>query len=650
MSVTPLWTPAPERARASQMHAFLQAMAGRHALEPTWEALRTWALEQYPTFWAEWLAWAGVTPSTPAAAPCEGAGLLDTRWFPGLTLNYARYMLRTDNDDLAIISETEDGRTTTWTHRELRQAVARCTAALQAAGVRRGDRIAGYLPNVGETVIAMLATASCGAIWSSCSPDFGVQGVLDRFGQIAPKLLFATDSYSYGGRIFDVWERVVEILPRLREAPQVVVIPRQGDGGPPNLGKLNARTWRNFLDTANADTPLHFEEVPFDHPLFIMYSSGTTGVPKCIVHGHGGTLLQHLKELMLHCDLRAGERIFYFTTCGWMMWNWLVSSLGVGAAVVLYDGNPAFPDVQRLWRLTAREHVTVFGTSPKFLAACEQAGAAPGREHDLTALRCLCSTGSPLSPDQFRWVYDHVKRDLQLASISGGTDIISCFMLGNPLLPVYAGEIQCRGLGMDVQAWDENGAPVVGQKGELVCCTPFPSQPVGFWNDPGGARYRDAYFEHYPERCVWHHGDFIEITPRGGVIVYGRSDATLNPGGVRIGTAEIYRVVENIPEVTDSLVVGRDTPDGDVEICLFLVLRAATTLDKELTDRIRTAIAHGATKRHVPRHIRQVTAIPYTISGKKVELAVRQILHGQSVPNRDALANPQVLDEYRDVL
>jgi acetoacetyl-CoA synthetase len=411
--------------------------------------------------------------------------------------------------------------------------------------------------------------------------------------------------------------------------------------------------WREYLGPAAAPPPsLTFEEVPFDHPLFIMYSSGTTGVPKCIVHGHGGTLLQHMKELMLHCDLRRGQRIFYFTTCGWMMWNWLVSGVGVGAAVVLYEGNPGHPDMHRLWQLAERHAINVFGISPKYIAACQNAGLHPGREHDLSALRAICSTGSPLAVEQFEWIYREVKPDLQLSSISGGTDIISCFMLGNPILPVYAGEIQCRGLGMDVHAWNEGCEPVVGEKGELVCTAPFPSQPVAFWNDPDGEKYRGAYFDHYDRgagREVWRHGDFIEITPHGGIIVYGRSDATLNPGGVRIGTAEIYRVVEAMEEVVDSIVVGKPTAD-DVEICLFVVLREGAKLDDPLTSRIRETIAARATKRHVPRHIRQVSGIPRTISGKKVELAVQNMLEGKAVTNRDALANPEALEEYRGIL
>jgi acetoacetyl-CoA synthetase len=578
-----------------------------------------------------------------------GSGMLGTKWFEGMKLNYARHLLRFDDEQDALLYENELATCGRLSHRELRAEVARCAAALRQTGVRPGDRVGGFLPNTPEAIIAMLAAASLGAIWSSCSPDFGVRGVLDRFGQIAPTVLVATDGYTYGGKRFQTLSRVAEMLPQLPSVRQVVVVPFV-DARPDLHDVPKAVLWRDFLGPLNQPAPaLTFEEVPFDHALFIMYSSGTTGVPKCIVHGHGGTLLQHMKELMLHTDLRAGQRIFYFTTCGWMMWNWLVSGLGVGAALVLYEGNPGHPTLDRLWQMAEQTKLHVFGTSAKYIAACQKAGLHPGREHDLAALRCICSTGSPLSAELFRWVYDEVKADLQLSSISGGTDIISCFMLGNPLLPVYAGEIQCRGLGMDVQAWNANRQPVIGEKAELVCCQPFPCQPVEFWSDPDGVKYRAAYFDYFPDTCVWRHGDFIEIADTGGVIVYGRSDATLNPAGVRIGTAEIYRIVEGLPEIADSLVVGRDTPDEDVEVCLFVVLRPGLALDAALEKKVRAVIAEGATRRHVPKHIRQVQAIPYTISGKKVEMAVRQMIHGQAVPNRDALANPDVLDEYRAV-
>jgi acetoacetyl-CoA synthetase len=657
-----LWKPSPEQARKSQMQEFLNRVAERHGIATKWEALRRWSIEHRDRFWAELLEYAGVQPSAPARTVMSGRGMLGTRWFDGMTLNYARHLLRFDDEHDAILYTDELGREGHLSHRELRAEVARCAAALKQAGVKRGDRVGAFMPNVPETIIAMLATASLGAIWSSCSPDFGVQGVLDRLGQIEPTVLVTCDGYSYGGKRFDRLGNVGEMLKRLPSVRRVVVVPYLDQQ--PDIGRVpGAVLWREFLDGGQAvlgptpgvvgrpAPPLTFAEVPFDHPLFIMYSSGTTGVPKCIVHGHGGTLLQHMKELMLHCDLRAGERIFYFTTCGWMMWNWLVSGLGVGAALVLFEGNPGHPTMDRLWQMAEKTKLHVFGTSAKYIAACQKADLHPGRDHDLSHLRCICSTGSPLSAELFEWTYDHVKKDMMLASICGGTDIISCFILGNPLLPVYAGEIQCRGLGMDVQAWDERCQPVYDQKGELVCCAPFPSQPVCFWNDPDHAKYRAAYFDHYPGREVWRHGDFIEINgDTGGIIVYGRSDATLNPGGVRIGTAEIYRVVEDIPEIVDSLVVGRDTADQDVEVCLFVVLRPGLKLDEALEKKIRAAIAENCTKRHVPRHIRQVNDIPYTISGKKVELAVRQVLHGENVPNRDALKNPAALDEYKSIL
>ncbi|MEW6252291.1 MAG: acetoacetate--CoA ligase [Planctomycetota bacterium] len=662
-----LWKPAPERARASQMYAFVTRVAARHGLPAEWEAVRRWSIEQPEAFWPELLAFVGIEPSAPALRVRSGEGMLGTRWFEGMTLNYARHLLRFDGAQDAIIHEDEAGQRGRISRRELRDEVARCAAALRAAGVQRGDRVGGFMPNVPETIIAMLAAASLGAVWSSCSPDFGVGGVLDRFGQIEPKVLVACDGYTYGGKPFETLSRVQEIAAQLPGLRRVVVVPfleREASSlptsPPPHLPALppGAVLWRDFLGPVERPAPpLTFEEVPFDHPLFIMYSSGTTGVPKCIVHGHGGTLLQHMKELMLHTDLREGERIFYFTTCGWMMWNWLVSGLGAGAALVLFEGNPGYPTMDRLWQMAEETKLHVLGTSAKYIAACQKANLEPGRQHDLAALRCICSTGSPLSVELFCWVYEHVKQDLQLASICGGTDIISCFILGNPMLPVYAGEIQCRGLGMDVQAWNEYGQPVIGEKGELVCCTPFPCQPVSFWNDPDSSKYRNAYFAFEwnlppgaPQPVIWRHGDFIEITERGGVIVYGRSDATLNPGGVRIGTAEIYRVVEGLPEIVDSLVVGKDTADEDVEIALFLVLRPGLTLTPEFEKKLRAAIAENATRRHVPKHIRQVRAIPYTINGKKVEMAVRRMIHGQDVPNKDALANPEALEEYRGIV
>ncbi len=669
-----LWKPSDQRVSASQMHAFMVCMADKYGFAPDCPSLHHWSITRRDQFWKEMFEYAEIQPVKPATAVEIGSGMLGTQWFPGLEFNFAAHLLRFNDDRVAIEAEDELGRTRSITYRELRDQVARCSAALRSAGVRRGDRVGGFLPNIPEAVVAMLAAASLGAVWSSCSPDFGIEGILDRFGQIEPRVLFAADAYSYNGKTIDSMDRIRGIVARIPSIQRVVIVPFIKES--PDLASIpGSNSWGAFIASSGpnpkrqrgdlmaegrrpvagaqgseslAEPSPPYEAVPFDHPLYIMYSSGTTGVPKCIVHGHGGTLLQHMKELMLHCDLRHEDTIFYFTTCGWMMWNWLVSSLGVGATVVLYEGSPTYPHPDHLWRMADRLGITVFGTSAKYIAACEKLGLHPGSQHNLSRLRALLSTGSPLTIENFRWVYDHVKCDLQLSSICGGTDIISCFMLGNPMLPVYAGEIQCIGLGMDVRAFNDDGQPAVGEKGELVCCAPFPSQPTGFWNDPDGEKYRNAYFDVYPD--VWRHGDFVEITEHGGVIVYGRSDATLNPGGVRIGTSEIYRQVESVEEIVDSVVVGKNTADADVEICLFVVLRGGLKLDQALMEKIRKRIADGTTKRHVPKHIKQVNAIPYTISGKKVELAVQRMIHGQPVPNRDALANPAVLDQYAGIV
>ncbi|MCH7883732.1 MAG: acetoacetate--CoA ligase [Planctomycetes bacterium] len=650
-----LWQPTQEQIRRTQMFAFMARAAEKFGFEADWPSLHRWSVTHRDLFWRQMLEFSQIELTKPATAVHAGEGMLETKWFPGLEFNFAAHLLRFRDDRVAIEAEDELGRTRRLTYRQLGEQVASCASAMQAAGVGKGDRVGAFIPNIPEAVVAMLATASLGAIWSSCSPDFGIGGVFDRFGQIEPKLLIAADGYSYNGKKIDSLERVRGVAARIPSIQRVVIVPFMDES--PDISAIPIATgWHDFLDgsrsiaraEARGSGVMAFESVPFDHPLYIMYSSGTTGVPKCIVHGAGGTVLQHMKELMLHCDLRREDCIFYFTTCGWMMWNWLVSALGVGATVVLYEGAPFHPDPDHLWRMAKRLGVTVFGTSPKYLAACENAGLKPGDRHNLSKLRAVLSTGSPLTVENFRWVYQNVKSDLQLASICGGTDIISCFMLGNPILPVHAGEIQCIGLGMDVRAFDADGRAVVGQKGELVCCSPFPSQPTGFWNDKDGEKYRKAYFDDYPG--VWRHGDFVEITERGGVIVHGRSDATLNPGGVRIGTAEIYRQIELLEEVVDSVVVGKRTSDADVEVCLFVVLREGRSLDDALIDKIKKRIVEGTTRRHVPRHVKQVTAVPYTISGKKVELAVQQMIHGETVPNRDALSNPDALDQYAGIV
>jgi acetoacetyl-CoA synthetase len=510
-------------------------------------------------------------------------------------------------------------------------------------GIQPGDRVAGFLPNMMETVVAMLATTSIGAIWSSCSPDFGIKGVLDRFGQIEPRVLFTADGYRYNGKQFDSLERISEILKELPSIERVVVVP-YADPQPDPSRVRHGVLFGDFL-AAEAEE-IQFEQVPANHPLYIMYSSGTTGVPKCIVHGVVGTLLQHIKELALHTDVKREDTIFYFTTCGWMMWNWLVSSLALGARVLLYDGNPLYPDAAALWQMAQDERISIFGTSASYLTALEKAGVNPRESFNLTPLKAVLSTGSPLSVESFRYVYRDIKEDLCLSSISGGTDIISCFALGNPMGPVYAGELQVRGLGMKVEAYDEEGTSVVGEPGELVCTLAAPSMPIYFWNDPDHQKYQDAYFDEYPG--VWRHGDWIEISEHGGVIIYGRSDATLKPSGVRIGTAEIYRQVELIPEVLDSLVVGQDW-ESDVRIVLFVKLREGQQLTDELVKKIKATIRQNASPRHVPAKILPVEDIPYTISGKKVELAVRKVIHGQEVKNKDALANPHALDLYADL-
>ena len=633
----PLWSPSPERVAAARMTAF-RALAAKTIGRPLpdYDALYAWSVAEPEAFWPLVWQFTGLQASTPWTQVRGEPRMPGTTWFQGACLNFAENLLRWNDDGIALVMVDERGSRQGVTYAELTRRVASFQGWLSTQGVGVGDRVAAFMPNRIETVVAMLAATGLGATFSSCSPDFGLKGVLDRFGQIRPTVLVACDGARYGGKEHATLDRVRQIVAALPGLAATVIVPVLGEE------RLEGSLlWSDAQDPSTTEP--HFEQLPFDHPLYIMYSSGTTGVPKCIVHGAGGTLLQHAKELVLHNDLGRDDTLFYFTTCGWMMWNWLVSGLVTGGTVVLFDGSPAFPTADVLWQMAEDAGVTVFGTSPKFLSTCEKAGLRPGADHDLSRLKAVLSTGAPLSVENFRWVYDAVKTDVQLASISGGTDIISCFMLGSPVDPVWPGEIQKRGLGMAVEAWRGEGQPVIGEKAELVCTAPFPSMPVSFWDDPEGLRYHDAYFDHF--EGVWRHGDFIEITERGGVIVYGRSDATLNPGGVRIGTAEIYRPVEAMPEVREALVVGLPK-DDDIEVVLFVVLADGVGLDDDLTRRIRARIRRLASPRHVPSRIVAAPAIPRTISGKKVEIAVTRILQGQDAPNRDALANPEALAFY----
>jgi acetoacetyl-CoA synthetase len=637
-SQQPLWTPAPDALSEAPFAQFMRWCEQRHGLKfdgP--DDFHAWSVTERADFWSAVWDFCGVRGERPGPVLVDEGHMTDARFFPEARLNFAENLLPRTGAENALIFRGEDKVEARWSWDDLSACVFRLQQAFRASGVEKGDRIAAMMPNMPETIALMLAAASIGAIWSSCSPDFGIQGVLDRFGQIEPKLFIACDGYWYNGKRQDVSEKVRAVAAAL--GVPVLVVPYAGDAETLSASLTDGRTLAAFMAPFKADD-LQFEPLPFSHPLYILFSSGTTGIPKCIVHSAGGTLLQHLKEQRLHCSLKPGERLFYFTTCGWMMWNWLVSGLASGATLCLYDGSPFAPDGNVLFDFARDEQFAIFGTSAKYIDAVRKAGLVPKDTHDLSQLRMITSTGSPLSPEGFSFVYEGIKPDVHLASISGGTDIVSCFVLGHALKPVWRGEIQGPGLGLGVDVFDEDGNPVRGEKGELVCTRAFPSMPVMFWNDADGSKYRAAYFERFDN--IWCHGDFAEWTDHGGLIIHGRSDATLNPGGVRIGTAEIYNQVEKMEEIAEALCIGQ-TWDDDVRVVLFVRLMPGIVLDEALQARIRSTIKTGASPRHVPARIVAVADIPRTKSGKIVELAVREVVHGRPVKNGEALANPEAL-------
>lgn len=641
-----LWQPSAERIGKTRIDAFRRFINQRHGLDiGDYPGLHQWSIDQREAFWQAIVDFFEV--SFHQGAECvlrEGPQMPSAQWFPGATLNFAEHLLKRRDDSVAVVAIAEDGQRQQLTYAELAAQVAGLQASLRTIGVGLGDRVAACMPNTWQTLVGMLAATSLGAVWSSCSPDFGTQGVIDRFGQIEPKVLITCAGYRYAGKEVDQGEKIDQILQRLPSLEQLLIVPGTRPQARAEDYRTQARVslWQDFYRSGGDPV---FVAVPFAHPLYILYSSGTTGVPKCIVHGTGGVLLQHLKEHGLHADLGPGQRLFYYTTCGWMMWNWLVSTLATGASLVLYDGSPFHPHNERLVDLIDSEAIDAFGTSPKYLAALEKAGSRPRLSHRLDSLKTLLCTGSPLSPQSYDYVYREIKADLCLASMSGGTDIVACFVAGNPVQPVRRGEMQGKGLGMAIEVWNDQGQPVLGEKGELVCTRHFPSIPVGLWNDPDQSRLRDSYFKLFPG--VWAQGDYAEQLADGGWLIHGRSDAVLNPGGVRIGTAEIYRQVEKLEQVVESLAIGQSW-EQDVRVVLFVRLQEGVALDDALRERIRQVIRSNTTPRHVPARILAVTDIPRTISGKIVELAVRNVVHGLPVKNTDALANPEALEQFRD--
>ena len=641
-----LWEPTEEQIKKTNLFRFMNFINETYNQKfNEYMPLYEWSVENIPEFWAAFWKFADVIHSKPYEQVVDDVTKMPgAHWFSGAELNFAENLLRFRDDRVALIFKGEDQRSTRMTYAQLYDEVARLAKSLRDLGIQPGDRVVGFMPNMPESIIAMLAATSLGATWSSCSPDFGIKGVLDRFGQIKPRVLFTANGYSFKGKKLDSLQRISDILKQLPSIEKVVVVPYTEQKADISA-VANGVHYQDFR-SAESGLEIEFEQLPFEHPLYIMYSSGTTGLPKCMVQSAGGILVHHLKELMLHTDLKREDTIFYFTTCGWMMWNWLTSSLAVGATLVLFDGNPFHPHPAALWEMAQDEKITVFGTSAGYIAALQNAGVKPGKTYDLAPLRAVLSTGSPLSIEGFEFIYAEVKSDLQLASISGGTDLNGCFALGNPMGAVYAGELQCRGLAMDVRAFDELGNALIDEQGELVCCKPFPSMPIYFWDDPDGSKYHSAYFDVYPN--TWRHGDFVTVTERGGVVMLGRSDATLNPGGVRIGTAEIYRQLEQMEEIDDSVVVGQDWKN-DVRVILFVKPAEGVELSDELNNKIKQTIRTNASPRHVPAKIISVPDVPYTLNMKKVELAVKKVIQGQEVLNKDALSNPEALDCYANI-